>query len=103
MDLRPFTKSDWYGFAGAEPFADDSDPLMGEVEVEVDGTPWTAIVVLDAVGLTFMVSNDEGGEVLAVNFEGAYAARALGALGSKSSVSATVLRAMPGATIITNN
>jgi hypothetical protein len=31
--LRPFTKEDWYGLAGAERFPDGTEPLIGEVAV----------------------------------------------------------------------
>jgi len=34
--LRPFSKNDWYGFAGAEKFADGSEPLIAWV----DFTQW---------------------------------------------------------------
>lgn len=31
--LTPFTKTDWYGFAGAEKFEDGSEPLLAEIQV----------------------------------------------------------------------
>jgi hypothetical protein len=39
MELREFTKNDWYGYAGAERFSDGSQPLIGRygiVEIVVD-------------------------------------------------------------------
>lgn len=43
--LREFTKNDWMGFAGAEPFKDGSSPLIaeyGELYIIIDGFGLTA-------------------------------------------------------------
>jgi hypothetical protein len=45
--MRPFSRCDWFGLAGAECFADGSDPLIGDLLI--DGCD--ASVVLDATGL----------------------------------------------------
>lgn len=93
--LRPFTKSDWYGLAGAEPFADGSEPLLGECRVtDVEGT-WDAMVVLDGNGLVVDVFDDEGDGRTLVVFEQAFAARAATQL--LAHMELVVLLAMPGA------
>lgn len=118
IELRPFRKEDWYGYAGAEPFDDGSDPLIGEIEVRVEGLPYFAIVILDAEGLHIdaqpaddliaeeLLHNlgedaiaDEAWEQLEVAPFGAWfscpeAARALAML--RDGVSDVELRAMPG-------
>lgn len=43
--LREFTKVDWMGFAGSEPFQDGSSPLIaeyGELYIIIDGSGLTA-------------------------------------------------------------
>jgi hypothetical protein len=49
MKVKPFTKNDWYGFAGAEPFADGSEPMIGydneqNIMVIADGTGISLVV-----------------------------------------------------------
>lgn len=36
MAMRQFTKSDWYGYAGAEKFSDGSEPLIGRHKLKRD-------------------------------------------------------------------
>jgi len=99
MNMKPFAHHDWYGFAGAERFADGSEPLIGEIGVEIDGTLWASVVVLDANGISVMTSTDDGDEVLCVYFPGAYAALAVSTLARVDSVTRAVLVALPGAEI----
>lgn len=47
IEMKAFTKEDWYGFAGATSFPDGTPPHLGELTV--DGHP--AVVVVDACGL----------------------------------------------------
>jgi hypothetical protein len=54
--LRPFTREDWFGLAGAECFADGSEPQIGELLVDGDA----CTVVLDATGLVVLVEDPEG-------------------------------------------
>jgi hypothetical protein len=54
--LRPFTRNDWYGFAGAECFADGSEPLIGIVTT---GGAETCVIV-DAAGVSFNFANEDG-------------------------------------------
>lgn len=94
--LAPFTKQDWYGFAGAEPFADGSEPLIGYFSaVDAEGGEVAVIAVLDANGLGLIGCTEEGGEVFSCFFSGSLAARASAAL--HEGVSLAVLAAMPGA------
>jgi len=98
IEMKPFARHDWYGFAGAERFADGSEPLIGSATVVSEGTEFGAIVVLDAVGLFVEVICDEGNRLAYVVFEGSYAARSLAMLGKR--VEWPVLRAMPGAEVL---
>ena len=103
IELRPFTKNDWYGFAGAEPFPDDSEPLIGEmggIDYDLDGTPVTvdAIVILDARGLCIIFSEEEIGEVASIHFGAPWAARAMTQL--RDGLSFVALRAIPGAEMV---
>lgn len=107
LSLRPFSKTDWYGFGGAEPFADGSDPLIGELKniaVELDGAPAvaSAVVILDATGLSIvpLLENEAVGTVFEyfVNFDHPYAARALASL--RDGLSMVEIKAFPGATVL---
>jgi hypothetical protein len=94
MKLRPFTKCDWYGYAGAEPFADGSDPLTAD-DFRVDG--YGTSVLLDADGLTIQALCDGGEEIAVIHFPSPFAARAVALLGDE--VSFAILAAMPGADV----
>ncbi len=64
MELREFMRADWDGFAGCEPFADGSDPLIGTVrmvaKVGGGGPEWTdVVIVFDNQGACAMFLNDE--------------------------------------------
>ena len=37
--LRPFTKTDWYGFAGADKLPDGREPFIGEIDVDTSEWP----------------------------------------------------------------
>ena len=57
VKLRPFSKSDWMGFAGAEEFEDGSEPLIGEIRVaddwpeNLESMDGGVVVVVDANGI----------------------------------------------------
>lgn len=87
MKLRPFSARDWLAFAGAQPFADGSAPLIGHTTI--DDAP--ADVVLDGYSLSVFIGDFE------VLFDGMFAARAVALLASVPSMTLTELRAMPGA------
>lgn len=56
--LREFTKIDWMGFAGAEPFQDGSSPLIaeyGELYILIDGSGLTAATFDD---VEFVLNED---------------------------------------------
>jgi hypothetical protein len=63
--MRRFTDSDWEGFNGAVPFADDMDPLIGEVEIiageihsYLQEFPQEFVVICDVNGLKMDSDND---------------------------------------------
>jgi hypothetical protein len=69
--FQPFSKTDWYGLAGAERFEDGSEPWIGYFEnlrttpVEAsDGHPdddfRSGYIVADAQGISVTFLNDEG-------------------------------------------
>jgi hypothetical protein len=65
--FRPFTREDWYGFAGAERFADGAEPIIAEGKATMgDQRGW--LLILDATGGCIMVDddaqNDFGGRCL---------------------------------------
>ncbi len=90
--LRPFSKNDWLGLAGAECFTDGAAPLVGECLV--DGVE--ATVVLDANGLAVMWAAAVGDDVVdhTVYWTTTAAAQALALL--PAATSRTVLEAMGG-------
>ena len=104
IQMRPFKREDWYGFAGATSFKDGVQPLIGTLSVILDDSPANhlaeAVVVLDAEQLCLHILNvDEDAredylEVF-VSFDGMYAARALATI--RDGLTLTELRAMPGA------
>ena len=49
--LREFTKNDWRGFAGAEPFKDGSSPLIAEYG--------ELYIIIDDYGLTAAIFDDD--------------------------------------------
>lgn len=55
MELKEFDKFDWYGMAGAEPFADGSEPLIGHATNE-SGESFT--IVVDAHGVQVIFQDD---------------------------------------------
>lgn len=63
IEYRRFTKTDWYGYAGAEKFEDGSQPFMASVDFE-DGAG--AIIVSDANGIgidLYRADTDENKEL----------------------------------------
>lgn len=55
--FRPFSANDWLGFAGAERFADGSEPIIAEGRFTLAAQrDW--LLVLDANGGCLMVADD---------------------------------------------
>lgn len=65
IKLRPFTKNDWYGYAGAERPAENIEPMIAEdVPVASDFSPYheddsEATIVVDKEGIGILASNAE--------------------------------------------
>ncbi len=57
--LRPFSKNDWHGFAGAEDFPNGDTPLIGEWHMP-DG--WVALLVVSLDVTSVMFATDAGDE-----------------------------------------
>ena len=74
-----FTKDDWMGFSGCEPFADGGEPLTAEIKV--DGVP--ATIALDKNGMMIVwylnVSEDDS-DTHFVTFSNDLAARVVAKL-----------------------
>lgn len=59
--FRPFTRTDWDAFAGAEPFPDGAEPIAAESQFTLAAKRrW--IVILDATGGCLLVENDAQSE-----------------------------------------
>ena len=55
--FRSFTRDDWHGFAGAERFADGSEPVAAEGRATLAAKrAW--FVILDATGGCLMIEDD---------------------------------------------
>ncbi len=71
IKLKPFTKSDWMGFAGAEGWSDGSKPLIGEIDVEL-GPPrhqtMEGLIVVDRSGVQIHLTDEETGETMSWMF-----------------------------------
>jgi hypothetical protein len=62
VQLRDFTQTDWYGFAGAESFPDGRPPLLGEVAVDGGDFHMNAdggLLLVDATGISLVVYAEE--------------------------------------------
>lgn len=62
LKMSTFDRQDWYAWAGAEPFEDGREPLIGELEL-LNGTRGAdhATVIWDQYGLTVhFLSKEEG-------------------------------------------
>ena len=59
MELKEFTKTDWYGYAGVERFADGSEPMIAGVDV-TDNSGVT--VIADRTGVEVNINYDAGDE-----------------------------------------
>lgn len=98
--MQPFSKHDWYGWAGAEAFPGGAEPLIGECTVvNRDGATVFATVIVDAQGVTVNLDDEEGVVDAVVYFAGAFGARALASI--HDGVSRIELEAMPGAAVDT--
>jgi hypothetical protein len=102
--FAPFTKSDWYGMAGASRFADGSEPLVGgfaidtsEVATLTEYGPIEGLVIIDLNGLHIDLIDVDGTSCRFVTFEPVYAARATALL--RHGMSYADLIALPGATV----
>ena len=70
FEFRTFSKLDWMGYGGAEPFAEGCDPMIAEGDVVVDGAPED--VILDGAGVSIQwMIDDEPYFVFASGAEGA--------------------------------
>jgi hypothetical protein len=58
--LKRFDKVDWMGMAGAEPFADGSDPFVA-YDVKVDELD--TVVIVDGTGVAIQILTPEGEDV----------------------------------------
>jgi hypothetical protein len=94
INLKPFTNSDWQGLAGASPFADGSEPLLGEAKVDGDA----ATIVLDGEGLCVSIQNEEGDELCSFHWDGLAAARAVALLNPE--MSKAELAASPSVVVV---
>ena len=56
--VKPFTKSDWDGLEGAEPFISGDEPLIGEANVSIDGKNAGVSIVLDGRGVSIIDPED---------------------------------------------
>lgn len=54
MQLKPFTKTDWYGLAGAERFENGDEPLVAYFDAP------SAVVIHDMRGIQVILYNLEG-------------------------------------------
>lgn len=61
IDLRDFTKTDWYGLAGASRFDDGSEPLVAYgAPAEAPGDVKSAVVIVDREGIQVLFVDEEG-------------------------------------------
>lgn len=60
-NIRRFTQSDWYGWAGAERFSNDSEPFI--YEQTLNHGIVSLIIIADRCGIgIYMVSSEDDGE-----------------------------------------
>lgn len=59
VSLKPFTKTDYYGYAGAEKFSDGSDPFIATEKLT---SKLEVTVLVDATGLSADIYDDDLGE-----------------------------------------
>lgn len=62
IKMKPFTKNDWYTFAGAENFEDGSEPLIGEIEIIQE--PIEAAVVFDNNAIEIDAFDGDGNDII---------------------------------------
>lgn len=55
VKFNPLTKNDWMGVAGAEPFPDGSEPLVGYFAFTTEFGDCDAMAIIDATGLTIQI------------------------------------------------
>ncbi len=60
MQLTPFTKTDWYGYAGCESFPFGNPPLIGHITVDGADTD----IIVDANGVALVVFNGDADPIM---------------------------------------
>jgi hypothetical protein len=83
---KRFTEGDWMGFAGAEPFADGTDPLLAELHV--DGQP--ALAIFDATGIRVVVFEGECEQLVLFTLPADRAAQVIALLPESTTMSTLV-------------
>lgn len=106
--FRPFTREDWYGFAGAETFGHGIEPLISTFKVVVpenNDMVEDAVAIIDASGLTvhwtepYFDDCDRADEATRfAYFEGPLAVRAVAQLSEGMSVDQ--ICDIPGAEVV---
>lgn len=68
MELRPFTKQDWYAWAGAEKPSETQEPLISPIKI-MGNDSLEAIVIVDNVSICLYAWDNDGNDVLACVLE----------------------------------
>lgn len=91
LSWRPFTETDWFAYAGAEPFPNGSPPLTADWSVG----PLTMIAIVSGCGRVHVEAITDDGETAALlMWEDEAAQRAL--LQLEPTMTPTELRKLPG-------
>ena len=93
FEFKTFSKFDWMGYGGAEPFADGCEPMISEGDVVVDGA--SANVIIDGAGVSIQWMIDD--EPFFVFASGAEGTRLLAML--RPAMTYASLSALPGVAI----
>ena len=59
MSIRQFNKKDWYGWAGAEAFSEQHQPLITEVSLSDGEVSMTLIADRNGIQISFANDDDE--------------------------------------------
>lgn len=90
FNFNAFSRLDWMGYGGAEPFADGSDPMISVGDVAIDGAETE--IILDGHGISIVwVVDDEPYSAMA---HGADATRVLAMM--RPAMTYMELAALPG-------
>jgi hypothetical protein len=71
MALKPFSQSDWYGYAGAEKFEDGSEPLIAgndEFTIIVDKSGIAFDICFDDIQETYWANIDIANKRIAIDY-----------------------------------